>query len=254
MPATLPTVRSGAVALYPVNRSAYRPVNVTTFMSGKEQRYKSASAYAGFQLDYSQINATDRTSLDNFVASTKGSFDSTWQFVLGSATYGSLAFETDSFDWTEAANFPGLYNASLRFRQTISSGAAAAGTGTSYPTFAGGITTQLPFIQNTRYLTAKNNLECGIQHAYAFYGAGLTGYPTRGLYGWTLNYSVFTDAEIVTLEAFFALQQGRLGTFSFTDPKDGTTYTKVRFDQDSLEIKYQSPNIAQVQVKLAEVP
>ena len=252
MPATLPTVRSGAVALYPVSRSALRPTKVTTFMNGKEQRFKVAAPYAAFQLEYTQIKASDRTALDNFIASTKGSFDSTWQFTLGT-TYGNLGFETDSFDWEEAPNRPGLYNASLRFRQTISSGAAAAGTGTSYPTFAGGITTQLPFVQSTRYLTARNDLECGIRHAFAFYGSGLTGYPTRGLYGWTLNYSVFTDGEIGTLEGFYALQQGRLGTFSFTDPKDAAVYSKVRFDNDSLDFKHLSPNITSVVVKLVEV-
>jgi hypothetical protein len=252
MPATLPTVRSGAVCLYPVNRSAFRPTKVTTFMSGREQRFKIAAPYAGFALEYSKIKLADRISLDNFIASTKGPFDSTWQFTMLGTTYGNLGFETDEFSWEEST--PGLYNASLRFRQTISSGAAAAGTGTSYPTFAGGITTQLPFVQNTRYLTARNDLECGIRRAYAFYGAGLTGYPTRGLYGWTLNYSVFTDSEIGTLEGFYALQQGRLGTFSFTDPKDAAVYGKVRFDNDSLEFKYLSPNITSVTVRLVEVP
>jgi hypothetical protein len=222
-------------------------------MNGKQQRFKAAAPYAKFALEYTLINSTDRTNLDNFIASNKGSFDSTWEFTLGT-TYGNLGFETDEFSWEEAAKFPGRYNASLRFRQTISNGAAAAGTGTSYPTFAGGITTQLPFVQSTRYLTVRNDLECGIRHAFAFYGAGLTGYPTRGLYGWTLNYSVFTDAEIATLEGFFALRQGRLGTFSFTDPKDAAVYPKVGFDQDSLEFKYLSPNITQVQVKLVEVP
>lgn len=254
MPATLPTIRSGAIALYPLTRSALRPVRVIQFMNGKEQRFKVAAPYAGFGLTYSDITATDRTTLDAFIASTKGSFDNTWQFTLGSPTYGGLAFETDTFEWTESQNRPNFYNAQIRFRQTVSSGAASAGTGTSYPTFAGGITTQLPFVQSTRYLTAKNNLECGVQHAYAFYGAGLTGYPTRGLYGWTLNYSVFTDAELTTLEAFYALQNGRYGTFGFTDPKDAAVYTKVRFDNDSLEFKYTSPNVTTVTVKLVEVP
>lgn len=251
MAGTLPAVRSGAVALYPIVRQSERKTGLIQFMDGSEQRWKQAAPLARFELAYSNINATDRSGIDAFVASQKGAFDSTWSFAL-STTYQDLAFEDDSITWTEGPQLPGRYSGSIRFRQTITGNAAAAGSGTSYPTINGGVTTQYPFVSTQRYKTEKNTAVTGKQYAYAFFGGGLSGFPTRGLWAWTLNYPVITDSEVATLEAFFALQGGRVGSFSFTDPKNAAVYTKVRFDQDVFEVRAISPNVNSVVVKLAE--
>ena len=52
---------------------------------------------------------------------------------------------------------------------------------------------------------------------------------------WVVRLSCLSDAELARIETFFAQQQGRTGSFSFTDPWDGTVYPDCSFDNDELQ-------------------
>jgi phage-related protein len=51
---------------------------------------------------------------------------------------------------------------------------------------------------------------------------------------WVLRLWHVSDSELAAIETFFAAQQGRVGSFSFTDPWNGTVYPNCSFDDDEL--------------------
>lgn len=75
---------------------------------------------------------------------------------------------------------------------------------------ASAIIAQRPYATTAEFWTSRNDLSTGRRHAYANWDSPLLGFD--------VNYSVLTDAELTTLEAFFAAREGRLGEFTFLDP------------------------------------
>ncbi len=71
---------------------------------------------------------------------------------------------------------------------------------------------------------------------------------------WEIEYDGITLAQFQLLEAHFAANYGRYGTFAFDDPHTGQSFT-VRYDQDELNRKPVKPNtrIYKVRVKLQQV-
>lgn len=58
---------------------------------------------------------------------------------------------------------------------------------------------------------------------------------TRGpVRRWIVRLSEVSESELAGIEAFFGSQQGRAGSFEFTDPWDGTVYPDCSFDEDEL--------------------
>jgi hypothetical protein len=55
------------------------------------------------------------------------------------------------------------------------------------------------------------------------------------LHQWIIRLSELDDGEMAALEAFFEENQGRLGSFAFTDPWDGSQYSNCSLAQDELE-------------------
>lgn len=80
------------------------------------------------------------------------------------------------------------------------------------------ILTQLPYESGSAYETVVQDLESGPRFAYPRRGSGLDGYPTKPLFSGVLNFTNITDAEVVTLHAFFDSMCGRYGRFSIADP------------------------------------
>lgn len=248
MPATLPTVRGGAVALYPIVRTNQLPVQVQKMLNGTEQRFKRSAPLQSFELAYTGLPVADRDALKAFYASTKGAFDSTWSFTLDN-TYTTCTFLDDAFSSTERQ--PTFYDVTLRFRQIVKGG-TVAGVGSSFPLTSTGATAQRPFTQIVQYRTVKNDIAAGMRYSYSFYGSGLVGFPARGLMRWKLEFPSIADADMATLEAFFVAMNGRWQTFSFTDPDSGTVYSKVRFDQDAFSYRYVAKNQSATTILLAE--
>ena len=60
-----------------------------------------------------------------------------------------------------------------------------------------------------------------------------------GLRRWRIRLELLDEAEIAGLQAFFAANEGRYGSFSFVDPWDDTDYPDCSLDQDSFEFQLQ---------------
>jgi hypothetical protein len=280
MPGTLPTIRGGSAAIYPVQRDTLISTGVQRFLNASEQRFKKHAPLGQFQLVYKSLFAVDRDALKQFYADTKGSFDSTWSFTLVN-TYATCTFLQDGFSSVEGK--PNLYDVTLRFRQvqnlTPAAATATSGSGNAtglpsapggsrtdtlqqaaiqnaihpaFPRLSTGATSQRPYTQTVRYRTTLNDMPSGQRYSYAWYDAGLPGFPTRGLMAWKLEFPSVTDDDMAMLEAFFVQVNGRWRHFSFTDPEDGVTYQTVRFDQDSFTYRYLALNQASTTLQLVE--
>jgi hypothetical protein len=54
---------------------------------------------------------------------------------------------------------------------------------------------------------------------------------------WLVRLDLLDEAELARLQTFFAAEQGRSGSFSFTDPWDDEEYADCSLDQDSFEFE-----------------
>ncbi len=63
-------------------------------------------------------------------------------------------------------------------------------------------------------------------------------YRERGnpLHRWEIRLNELDEGEIAAIDGFFWSNQGRLGSFAFTDPWDGTTYPDCSLASDDLEL------------------
>jgi Conserved hypothetical protein 2217 (DUF2460) len=53
------------------------------------------------------------------------------------------------------------------------------------------------------------------------------------LHEWTIQLDLLDEAELSELDQFFVSNQGRFGSFSFTDPWDGTIYPNCSLKTDT---------------------
>jgi len=70
----------------------------------------------------------------------------------------------------------------------------------------------------------------GSEQRFAHYGS-----PLRR---WTIRMDLLDEGELAALEQFFVAQGGQYGTFSFTDPFDGTVCPSCSFDTDTGLFEY----------------
>lgn len=56
------------------------------------------------------------------------------------------------------------------------------------------------------------------------------------LHRWEIRLNELDEWEIAAIDGFFWSNQGRLGSFSFTDPWDGTTYTNCSLASDEMDL------------------
>jgi len=54
---------------------------------------------------------------------------------------------------------------------------------------------------------------------------------------WLIRLDLLDEGEIAKLQTFFVAEQGRAGSFSFTDPWDEAEYEDCSLDQDSFEFE-----------------
>ncbi len=80
-------------------------------------------------------------------------------------------------------------------------------------------------------------------------------FPAFGasLHRWAIRLDLMDEAELATLEAFFVSVGGRAGTFSFTDPWDGTVYGACRFEVDEIALLFADRGRGQASVRFSEV-
>ena len=68
---------------------------------------------------------------------------------------------------------------------------------------------------------------------------------------WLIRLELLDESELAGIEDFFVEQGGQAGTFTFTDPWDGTAYTNCSFESDTMTADYRgrSDGAASVVVK-----
>lgn len=113
----------------------------------------------------------------------------------------------------------------------------------AFPTFANGATVHLPYTQETEYWNTINRQPHGYQYSYNILASGMKR--------WEIQFTL-SDADLSTLETFWAARKGCYEEFTFTDPDTGATTSKCRFDQESLSIQYIQPNENRVSVTIQE--
>jgi phage-related protein len=69
---------------------------------------------------------------------------------------------------------------------------------------------------------------------------------------WVIRLDLLDESELEGLEQFFENEGGRAGTFSFTDPWDGTVYANCSFESDDLALQFQGVARGKTQVVVKE--
>jgi hypothetical protein len=101
----------------------------------------------------------------------------------------------------------------------------------NFPALKTGAVAQYPSDRVKQFsTTVLRNLD-GSEQRFAGNGA-----PVRR---WAIRLELLDEAELTNLEQFFESQEGRAGTFAFTDPFDGTVYANCSFDSDELSLVFQ---------------
>jgi len=113
----------------------------------------------------------------------------------------------------------------------------------SFPTLSTGAVAQYPADRTRQFSTQVCRFLDGSDQRFRGYGAPLLR--------WAIRLDLLTEAELVNLEAFFLSEEGRSGSFAFTDPWDGTVYSNCSFDGDTFAAGFQdvSRGAAQMVVK-----
>jgi hypothetical protein len=60
----------------------------------------------------------------------------------------------------------------------------------------------------------------------------------NGLKGWVVRLELLDEIETEALRQFFLDQEGRHGTFSFTDPWDASVHEACSLDSDEFEVEF----------------
>ena len=87
-----------------------------------------------------------------------------------------------------------------------------------FPQLTNAVIAPAGYAPSMSFKTTIQDTPNGHRTAWAWFGAGLAGYPTGPLYQWKLPYRGLYESERATLESFFAAMFGRLGQFTFLDP------------------------------------
>jgi hypothetical protein len=114
----------------------------------------------------------------------------------------------------------------------------------SFPALKTGAVAQYPADRTPQFST----------QAYRFMDGSEQRFPGfRGvLQQWTIQLNLLDEGELERLRAFFLSEEGRAGSFSFTDPWTGTAYANCSFGSDTLSLQFQGPQNGATQVIVKE--
>jgi hypothetical protein len=100
----------------------------------------------------------------------------------------------------------------------------------SFPTLKTGVVAQYPSDRARRYSTQVLRFLDGSEQRFAGFGAPLKR--------WLIRLQLLDESELAGIEDFFVEQGGQAGTFTFTDPWDGSVYTNCSFEGDTMTADY----------------
>ena len=100
----------------------------------------------------------------------------------------------------------------------------------NFPALKTGAFAQYPSDRSRQFSTSAYRFIDGTEQRFPIYGTALRQ--------WTIRLDLLDESELATLEQFFVEQGGRVGTFSFTDPFDGTVVPSCSFESDTAVFDY----------------
>lgn len=117
--AEFPTLKSGAVAQYPLVRELRRDTDVLRFIDGAEQRYRGGETVRRWVIRLDRVDEEELAAIERLFEETQGragsfSFRDPWD----GSTYQDCSFEED--DFTERRRGEGLGEAVLIIRENRS--------------------------------------------------------------------------------------------------------------------------------------
>ena len=95
-----------------------------------------------------------------------------------------------------------------------------------FPTLKTGAVLQYPAQKSIRFATGVLRFMGGSEQRFRDYQA-----PLRR---WTIRLDLLDENELHVLRAFFRAESGAAGTFTFTDPWDGTVYLNCSFENHEM--------------------
>ena len=98
----------------------------------------------------------------------------------------------------------------------------------TFPLLKTGAVTQYPSARKLRFRNESVRFLDGTEQRYRDSAA-----PLRQ---WEIALTQLDETEVAAIRRFFDDSQGAFGSFSFTDPCDGTTYPNCSLQTDSLPI------------------
>lgn len=114
----------------------------------------------------------------------------------------------------------------------------------SFPLLKTGVVAQYPADRQRNFSTQVFRFLDGSEQRFPAYGAPLLE--------WTIRLDLLDESELTNLEQFFESEGGRAGSFSFTDPFDGTVYANCSFETDTLALNFAGPQQGQTTVVIRE--
>ena len=95
-----------------------------------------------------------------------------------------------------------------------------------FPILKTGAVMQYPAMKENRFATQVVRFVDGSEQRFRDFGASL--------HRWIVRLDALDETELAAMGNFFRTQRGAAGTFSFTDPWDGTAYDKCSLDSDEM--------------------
>jgi len=95
-----------------------------------------------------------------------------------------------------------------------------------FPMLRSGAVAQFPLSSQTQFATDVVKFLDGTEQRFRRYPAKLRR--------WAVRLDLLDEGEAEAMLQFFRTQRGMSGTFSFTDPADGTVYPECLFTSDSI--------------------
>jgi hypothetical protein len=114
----------------------------------------------------------------------------------------------------------------------------------TFPQLKTGAVAQYPATRTAGYATQTFRFLDGSEQKFPQRGAAATR--------WVIKLDLLDDTEMAEFSAFFQSQQGRFGTFSFTDPWDGSIHAHCSFESDELALGLDGEARGSVQVTVKE--
>ena len=92
----------------------------------------------------------------------------------------------------------------------------------AFPLLKSGAIVQYPVTRTLEYSTRVLRFVDGTEQRFRQYGSGL--------HKWLVRLDLLDEEELLRLEQFFTSEQGRFGSFAFTDPWSGAEYANCSLE------------------------